>query len=162
MLSLIVNLNKYYCFTSGLWPGVRCDDDPLLHSHGLAPSLPVPGVHLEVHWLGRVKAGEEEPGLGARHVPHQAAAVRQPDLQNRRITVQKYNRHTDPMSLNEPPTCWELSLIKYYPEVKLLFRAENFQTMSVQFDGNGMGQERNIFPAYLVLLIMFNKTLRLI
>ena len=51
---------------------------------------------------------------------------------------------------------------KILSEVKLVFRAENFQTMSVQFDGNGMGQERNIFPAYLVLLIMFNKTLRLI
>ena len=49
-----------------------------------------------------MKAGEEEPGLGARHVPHQAAAVRQPDLANRRITVQKYNRHTDPMSLQAP------------------------------------------------------------
>ena len=57
-----------------------CDDDPLHHGHGLAPPLPVPGVHLEVHWLGRVKAGEKEPGLGPRHVPHQAAAVRQPDL----------------------------------------------------------------------------------
>ena len=68
------------CLTSWLWPGVLCDDHPLYHSHGLTPPLPVPGVHLEVHWLCRVKAGEKEPGLGPRHVPHQAAAIRQPDL----------------------------------------------------------------------------------